>query len=241
MKRKRVISIFLLLGIIMSQVPYVQISAAKKKKVERYYKSYVVQSKKNYKISDVINIKYKGKLDPYEKEDKKKLTNPKIKWKSKSKQIKINKNKFIVKKPGTYELTGKLEEKKKVLKITIELRVYDKEPAAIPEKISKFTIGRWGNTITVTDPQEINLFRQKYDSAQYRLDINVSNRMLSDWEYWIKIYSGDGKLVCNFTIFDSRIISVFRGGEYRSTKNNTTKQYVEELYNKYYVPEAKEG
>ena len=154
--------------------------------------------------------------------------------------IKINKSKFIAKKPGTSKLTGRLEEKKKTLKITIELRVYDKEPAAIPEKISKFTISRWGNSITVADPQEINFFRQKYNSAQFRLDINVSNRLLSDWEYWVRIYSGDGKLVCNFTIYDSRIISVFRGGEYSSTANNTIKEYAEELFNKYYVPEAKE-
>ncbi|MCI8507606.1 MAG: hypothetical protein HFJ06_03425 [Lachnospiraceae bacterium] len=241
MKRKRIISILLLLGMLLSQAPYIQITAAKKKKVEYYYKSYVVQSKKNYRIRDVINIKYKGKLDPYEKEDKKKLTNPKIKWKSNDKQIKINKNKFTAKKSGTYKLMGRLETKKKVSKITIELRVYDKELAAIPEKVSKITISRWGNTITVTEPQKINMFRQKYDSAQYRLDINVSNRLLIGWEYWVRIYSGDGKLVCNFTILDSRIISVFRGGEYRSTANNTVTEYVEELFNKYYVPEAKEG
>ena len=97
MKRKKVISIFLLLGIIVSQVPNVQIIAAKKKKTEIYRLDYyAIQSKKQYTIRDVINMKRKP--DSYDKSEKKKFKNSRIKWKSKSKQIQIKKNRFTVKK-----------------------------------------------------------------------------------------------------------------------------------------------
>lgn len=149
LKRKKVISIFLLLGIIVSQVPNVQIIAAKKKKTEIYRLDYyAIQSKKQYTIRDVINMKRKP--DSYDKSEKKKFKNSRIKWKSKSKQIQI-------KKSGTYELTGKLKGKKKNSEFTIVLRVYDKLPEAIPEKVSKITIGRWGNTVTIILPEEISL------------------------------------------------------------------------------------
>lgn len=60
LKRKKVISIFLLLGIIVSQVSNVQIIAAKKKKTEIYRLDYyAIQSKKQYTIRDVINMKRK--------------------------------------------------------------------------------------------------------------------------------------------------------------------------------------
>ena len=59
-------------------------------------------------------------------------------------------------------------------------------------------------------------------------------------EYSIKAYSSEEEVVFSFIIMDSSLIST-SGGSYRSTGNNTTKQYVEELYNKYYDPEAKEG
>ena len=240
MKRKKVISIFLLLGIIVSQVSNVQIIAAKKKKTEIYRLDYyAIQSKKQYTIRDVINMKRKP--DSYDKSEKKKFKNSKIKWKSKSKQIQIKKNRFTVKKSGTYELTGKLKGKKKNSEFTIVLRVYDKLPEAIPEKVSKITISRWGNAVTIILPEEISLFRQKFNSARYRLDVNTSNCMYTGWAYWIKAYSEVEELVCDFTIDDSRLIRVFWGGVYRSTANNTIKEYAEELFNKYYVPEAKEG
>ena len=240
MKRKKVISILLLLGIIVSQVSNVQIIAAKKKKTEIYRLDYyAIQSKKQYTIRDVINMKRKP--DSYDKSEKKKFKNSRIKWKSKSKQIQIKKNRFTVKKSGIYELTGKLKGKKKNSEFTIVLRVYDKLPEAIPEKVSKITIGRWGNTVTIILPEEISLFRQKFNSARYRLDVNTSNCMYTGWAYWIKAYSEEEELVCDFTIDDSRLIRVFWGGVYRSTANNTIKEYAEELFNKYYVPEAKEG
>lgn len=239
MKRKKVISIFLLLGIIVSQVPNAQILAAKKKKVEIYRLDYyAIQSKKQYTIRDVINIKRKP--DSYNKSEKKKFTNPKIKWKSRSRQIQIKKNRFKVKKSGTYELTGILKGKKKDSEFTIVLRVYDKLPEAIPEKVSKITISRWENAVTIILPEEISLFRQKFNYARYRLDVNTSNCMYTGWAYWIKAYSDEEELVCDFTIDDSRLIRVFWGGVYRSTANSTIKEYAEELFNKYYVPEAKE-
>ena len=77
--------------------------------------------------------------------------------------------------------------------------------------------------------------------ARYRLDLNLSNRMYCGWEYSIKAYSSEEEAVYGFMIMDSSVISTSPGGSYRSTGNNTTKKYVEDLYNKYYVPEAKEG
>lgn len=56
-------------------------------------------------------------------------------------------------------------------------------------------------------------------------------------KFSIKAYSSEGEVVYSFIIMDSNLIST-SGGSYHSTGNNTTKQYVEELYNKYYVPES---
>lgn len=169
------------------------------KKVEIYRLDYyAIQSKKHYTIRDVINIKRKP--DSCDKAEKKKFINSRIKWKTSSKQIQIKKNRFIVKKPGTYELTGELKGKKKDSKFTIVLRVYDKLPKAIPEKVRKITIGRWGNAVTIIHPEEISLFRQKFNSARYRLDINTSNRKYPGWAYWIKVYSEEDEVICDFTI-----------------------------------------
>ena len=137
-------------------------------------------------------------------------------------------------------MTGKLKEKKKDSEFTIALRVYDKLPGEIPDDVSKITISRFGNAITFILPQEISLLRQRFSLAAYRLDLNLSNRMYCGGEYSIKAYSSEEEVVFSFIIMDSSLIST-SGGSYRSTGNNTTKQYVEELYNKYYVPEAKEG
>lgn len=240
MKKKKIISMLLLLGILLSEVPYAPVSAAKKKKTEFYRLNYyAIQSKKQYTIRDVINMKRKSDL--YDKAKKKKFTDSRIKWTPSSKQIRIKKNRFTVKKSGIYELTGILKGKKKDSEFTIVLRVYDKLPEAIPERVSKITISRWGNAVTIILPEEISLFRQKFNSARYRLDVNTSNCMYTGWAYWIKAYSEEEELVCDFTIDDSRLIRVFWGGVYRSTANNTIKEYAEELFNKYYVPEAKEG
>ena len=239
MKKKKIISMLLLLGILLSEVPYAPVSAAKKKKTEFYRLNYyAIQSKKQYTIRDVINIKRKS--DSYDKAKKKKFTDSRIKWTPSSKQIRIKKNRFTVKKSGIYELTGKLKEKKKDSEFTIVLRVYDKLPGEIPDDVSKITISRWGNAVTIILPEEISLFRQKFNSARYRLDVNTSNCMYNGWAYWIKAYSDEEELVCDFTIDDSRLIRVFWGGVYRSTANSTIKEYAEELFNKYYVPEAKE-
>lgn len=239
MNRKKIISMLILLGILLSEVPNVQISAAKKKKTEIYRLDYyAIQSKKQYTIRDVINIKRKP--DSYDKAKKKKFTDPRIRWTPSSKQIRIKKNRFTVKKSGIYELTGKLKEKKKDSKFTIVLRVYDKLPGEIPDDISKITISRFGNAITIIDTQEISLLRQRFGLARYRLDLNLSNRMYCGGEFSIKAFSSEEEVVYSFIIMDSSLIST-SGGSYRSTGNNTTKEYVEELYNKYYVPEAKEG
>ncbi len=239
MNRKKIISMLILLGILLSEVPNVQISAAKKKKTEIYRLDYyAIQSKKQYTIRDVINIKRKP--DSYDKAKKKKFTDPRIRWTPSSKQIRIKKNRFTVKKSGIYELTGKLKEKKKDSKFTIVLRVYDKLPGEIPDDVSKITISRFGNPITIIDTQEISLLRQRFSLARYRLDLNLSNRMYCGGEFSIKAYSSGEEVVYSFIIMDSSLIST-SGGSYRSTGNNTTKEYVEELYNKYYVPEAKEG
>ncbi len=229
----------LLLGILLSGVPYAQISAAKKKKTEIYRLDYyAIQSKKQYTIRDVINIKRKP--DSYDKAKKKKFTDSRIKWTPSSKQIRIKKNRFTVKKSGIYELTGKLKGKKKDSKFSIVLHVYDKLPGEIPDDVSKITISRFGNSITIIDFQEISLLRQRFSLAGYRLDLNLSNRMYCGGEYSIKAYSSEEEVAFSFIIMDSSLIST-SGGSYRSTKNNTTMEYVEELYNKYYVPEAKEG
>ena len=123
------------------------------------------------------------------------------------------------------------------LEFTITLRVYDKLPGEIPDDISKITIRRFGNAITIIDTQEISLLRQRFGLARYRLDLNLSNRMYCGGEFSIKAYSSEGEVVYSFIIMDSSLIST-SGGSYRSTGNNTTKEYVEELYNKYYVPES---
>ncbi len=239
MKKKKIVSMLLLLGILLSGVPYAQISAAKKKKTEIYRLDYyAIQSKKQYTIRDVINIKRKP--DSYDKAKKKKFTDSRIKWTPSSKQIRIKKNRFTVKKSGIYELTGKLKGKKKDSKFSIVLHVYDKLPGEIPDDVSKITISRFGNSITIIDFQEISLLRQRFSLAGYRLDLNLSNRMYCGGEYSIKAYSSEEEVAFSFIIMDSSLIST-SGGSYRSTKNNTTMEYVEELYNKYYVPEAKEG
>ncbi len=240
MKNKKIIIMLLLLGILLSEVPYVPILAAKKKKTEIYRLNYyAIQSKKQYTIRDVINIKRKP--DSTDKAEKKKFTNSRIKWRSSSKQIKIKKDRFTVKKSGTYELTGKLKGKKKDSEFTIVLRVYDKLPGEIPDDVSKITISRFGNSIAITDLQEISLLRQKFSLARYRLDINLSNRMYCGGEFSIKAYSSSEEVVYSFIIMDPSLISTSPGGSYRSAGNNTTKEYVEELFNKYYVPEAKVG
>lgn len=240
MKKKKIISMLLLLGILLSEVPYAPVSAAKKKKTEFYRLNYyAIQSKKQYTMRDVINIKRKS--DSYDKAKRKKFTDSRIKWTPSSKQIRIKKNRFTVKKSGIYELTGKLKGKKKDSEFTIVLRVYDKLPGEIPDDVSKITINRFGNSITIIDLQEINLLRQRFSLARYRLDLNLSNRMYCGWEFSIKAYSSEEEVVYGFMIMDSSVISTSPGGSYRSTGNNTTKEYVEELYNKYYVPEAKEG
>ncbi len=239
MKKKKIVSMLLLLGILLSGVPYAQISAAKKKKTEIYRLDYyAIQSKKQYTIRDVINIKRKP--DSYDKAKKKKFTDSRIKWTPSSKQIRIKKNRFTVKKSGIYELTGKLKGKKKDSKFSIVLHVYDKLPGEIPDDVSKITISRFGNSITIIDFQKISLLRQRFSLARYRLDLNLSNRMYCGGEFSIKAYSSEEEVVYSFIIMDSSLIST-SGGSYHSTGNNTTKQYVEELYNKYYVPEAKEG
>lgn len=239
MKKKKIVSMLLLLGILLSEVPYAPVSAAKKKKTEIYRLDYyAIQSKKQYTIPDIIKIKRKP--DSYDKAEKKKFTDSRIKWKSGSKQIRIKKNRFTVKKSGIYELTGKLKGKKKDSEFTIVLRVYDKLPGEIPDDVSKITISRFGNAITIILPQEISLLRQRFSLAGYRLDLNLSNRMYCGGEYSIKAYSSEEEVAFSFIIMDSSLIST-SGGSYRSTKNNTTMEYVEELYNKYYVPEAKEG
>ena len=239
MKKKKIVSMLLLLGVLLSEVPNVQISAAKKKKTEIYRLDYyAIQSKKQYTIRDVINIKRKP--DSYDKAKKKKFTDSRIKWRSSSKQIKIKKGRFTVKKSGTYELTGKLKGKEKDSKFSTVLHVYDKLPGKIPDDVSKITISRFGNSITIIDFQEISLLRQRFSLARYRLDLNLSNRMYCGGEFSIKAYSSEEEVVYSFIIMDSSLIST-SGGSYHSTGNNTTKQYVEELYNKYYVPEAKEG
>ncbi len=236
MKRKKILSMLLLLGIMLSEVPYAQISAAKNKKAEIYRLDYyAIQSKKQYTIRDVINIKRKP--DSYDKAKKKKFTDSRIKWRSSSKQIKIKKDRFTVKKSGMYELTGKLKGKKKDSKFTIVLRVYDKLPGEIPDGVSKITISRFGNSIAITDLQEISFLRQRFSLARYRLDLNLSNRMYCGGEFSIKAYSSEEEVVYGFIIMDSSLIST-SGGSYRSSGNNTTKEYVEELYNKYYVPES---
>lgn len=90
MNRKKIISMLILLGILLSEVPNVQISAAKKKKTEIYRLDYyAIQSKKQYTIRDVINIKRKP--DSYDKAKKKKFTDPRIRWTPSSKQIRIKK------------------------------------------------------------------------------------------------------------------------------------------------------
>lgn len=188
MNKKKIISMLILLGILLSEVPNVQISAAKKKKTEIYRLDYyAIQSKKQYTIRDVINIKRKP--DSYDKAKKKKFTDPRIRWTPSSKQIRIKKNRFTVKKSGIYELTGKLKEKKKDSKFTIVLRVYDKLPGEIPDDVSKITISRFGNPITIIDTQEISLLRQRFSLARYRLDLNLSNRMYCGGEFSIKAYS----------------------------------------------------
>lgn len=239
LKKKKVLSILLLLGIIMSQVPYAPVSAAKKKKTEIYrLDDYAIQRNKQYTIRDII--KMKRKPDSYDKAEKKKFTDSRIKWKSGSKHIRIKKNRFTVKKSGIYELTGKLKGKKKNSEFTIVLRVCDKLPGEIPDDVSKITINRFGHLITIILPQEISLLQQKFSLAGYHLDLNLSNRKFCGWEYSIKAYSSEEEVVYSFLIVDPSLIS--RGlGAYRSTKNNTIMEYVEELYNKYYVPEAKEG
>lgn len=176
MKKKKIVSMLLLLGILLSEVPYAPVSAAKKKKTEIYrLDDYAIQSKKQYTIWDVIKIKRKP--DSYDKAEKKKFTDSRIKWTSDSKHIRIKKNRFTVKKPGKYELTGKLKGKKKDSEFTIVLRVYDKLPGEIPDDVSKITISRFGNAITIIRPQEISLLRQRFSLAGYRLDLNLSNRM----------------------------------------------------------------
>ena len=70
MKKKKIVSMLLLLGILLSEVPYAQISAAKKKKTEIYRLDYyAIQSKKQYTIPDIIKIKRKP--DSYDKAKKK--------------------------------------------------------------------------------------------------------------------------------------------------------------------------
>lgn len=239
MKKKKIVFMLLLLGILLSEFPFAQTSAAKKKKTEICrLDDYAIQSNKQYTIRDVIKIKRKP--DSYDKAEKKKFTDFRIKWKSGSKHIRIKKNRFTVKKPGKYELTGKLKEKKKDSEFTIVLRVLDKLPGEIPDDVSKITISRFGNAITIILPQEISLLRQRFSLAAYRLDLNLSNRMYCGGEYSIKAYSSEEEVVFSFIIMDSSLIST-SGGSYCSTGNNSTKQYVEELYNKYYDPEAKEG
>lgn len=239
MKKKKIVSMLLLLGILLSEVPYAPVSAAKKKKTEIYrLDDYAIQSNKQYTIRDVIKIKRKP--DSYDKAEKKKFTDSRIKWTSDSKHIRIKKNRFTVKKPGKYELTGKLKEKKKNSEFTIVLRVCDKSPGEIPNDVSKITINRFGRLVTIILPQEISLLQQKFSLAGYRLDLNLSNRRFCGGEYGITAYSSEEEVIYSFLIVDPSLIS--RGlGAYRSTKNNTTMEYVEELYNKYYVPEAKEG
>lgn len=90
MKKKKIVSMLLLLGILLSEVPYAPVSAAKKKKTEIYRLDYyAIQSKKQYTIPDIIKIKRKP--DSYDKAEKKKFTDSRIKWKSGSKQIRIKK------------------------------------------------------------------------------------------------------------------------------------------------------
>lgn len=91
------------------------------------------------------------------------------------------------------------------------------------------------------DADELSQYSELGDEGcEMALDLNLSNRMYCGGEFSIKAYSSEEEVVYSFIIMDSSLIST-SGGSYHSTGNNTTKQYVEELYNKYYVPEAKEG
>ncbi len=210
----------------------VAVRAQTKRETKNYF--YYLQSKKYYKVSDVAKIRKRyGSLSKAEKNS---LTNPDIKWTSKSKQIIVKNKRFMVKKPGVYQLTGRYNSKKKVKKYVIKIYAFDKEPDLIPEDVSKITIQKLSDRITITDPKEISLFRQKFNSAQYCFDIKNSNWSITGWNYWIRVYSGSGELVCNFTTISSRSINIFRGAYYLSAKENTTQEYAAELFDKYFVP-----
>lgn len=228
----RISLILLMLVIIISGSQSSLIHAAKKEIVVKSY-SYCIQSNNYYKISEIAKIK--GINGTMNKSQKTKFTNPNIKWTSKSKQVRVKQKKIIVKKSGVYFLKGKLREKKKITRYEIELRAFDKEPTLIPENVSQITIQKLADTITITDPKEISSLREKFNGAEYGFDLKNSNRLITGWNYWIKVYSASGKLVCNFTTLGQSSIRVFQGVTYLSNANNTLQDYVAELFNKYFV------
>ena len=125
------------------------------------------------------------------------VTDPKIKWKSTNKSVKVTGNSFIASETGNFTITGRAEEGvASKNKFNIKIEVHKKEmPKLDVTAIKKIEIMKTGVWVTITDEQKIRTLCEKINATQYLFNFERMNRKYDGWDYLVRFYDINGNSV----------------------------------------------
>lgn len=197
--------------------------AAKKKKVKGKTYNYLetkVACDTKYKISEFygVHITAKNKL-------KKNMGKANVKWSCSSKNVKLTKKSFTVKKTGSYKLIGKSKKKKFVVPIV----AYEKELKYDVSQTKSIKLKYTGNTVTVDNPDEVSWMLTLLNGTKlYFLDQRANN-LYTGCPIQATMCNAEGTSLLQFNAAGTGILSGFYGGDCHAG----LAPYMETLWNKY--------
>ncbi len=162
---------------------------------------------------------------------KKDIKNKKVKWTSKSKNVKIKGKTITIKKPGKYQLTGTTKKKRFKVRLLAHKNEWEMDASQITSvKIRRFLT----DTATVTDSGEVKRMLELLKGANFSFDYENTNHRRVGWTYEMTLLNADGSIASRFTI-SATSLREFRGQSYKTKNSGEMMSYILQLFDKYFV------
>lgn len=226
MNKKAFVTLLTLLIVLLCFLSDEKMVDAKRKTV-KYHKIYIA-CQETYNIYQISKDTTKDGETLFSA-----IKGKKVKWSCSNKNVVIKKKVFRTKRAGKYRLIAKSKTHKYVLPIVVAPKqtTLDSSQFSKTGHIVIWNSNKGGEQVLVTNPDDVKLLCEKISQTEYVFNYRSSQHKPKGWSYKLVLYTMDNQEISTIspsTIYKGQVC-------YYNPNSNELKNYIKELFNKYYV------